>query len=149
MNPATEARTLARMRRILALIAVGTAAGGLVEMALLRHWGEATQIIPWVVLIAVLVVGLLVATGGGSRIGAQVTGAAGLLTGAIGIFLHLSENLDEGEDLAQYAQTWESMPFLERVWLALNGTVGEAPLLAPGMVSLAGVILFIAVLGRD
>ena len=137
------------MRRILALIAVGTAAGGLVEMALLRHWGEATQIIPWVVLIAVLVVGLLVATGGGSRIGAQVTGAAGLLTGAIGIFLHLSENLDEGEDLAQYAQTWESMPFLERVWLALNGTVGEAPLLAPGMVSLAGVILFIAVLGRD
>ena len=118
-------------------------------MALLRHWGEATQIIPWVVLIAVLVVGLLVATGGGSRIGAQVTGAAGLLTGAIGIFLHLSENLDEGEDLAQYAQTWESMPFLERVWLALNGTVGEAPLLAPGMVSLAGVILFIAVLGRD
>ena len=137
------------MRRILALIAVGTAAGGLVEMALLRHWGEATQIIPWVVLIAVLVVGLLVATGGGSMIGAQVTGAAGLLTGAIGIFLHLSENLDEGEDLAQYAQTWESMPFLERVWLALNGTVGEAPLLAPGMVSLAGVILFIAVLGRD
>ena len=137
------------MRRILALIAVGTAAGGLVEMALLRHWGEATQIIPWVVLIAVLVVGLLVATGGGSRIGAQVTGAAGLLTGAIGIFLHLSENLDEGEDLAQYAQTWESMPVLERVWLALNGTVGEAPLLAPGMVSLAGVILFIAVLGRD
>ena len=137
------------MRRILALIAVCTAVGGLVEMALLRHWGEATQIIPWVVLVAVLAVGLCVAIGGGSKSAAQATGAAGLLTGAIGIFLHLSENLDEGEDLAQYAQTWESVPFLERLWLALNGTVGEAPLLAPGMVSLAGVILFVAVLGRD
>ena len=148
MSAMSESDTLVRIRKVLALIAVGTAIGGMVELAMLRHWGESAQLIPWFVLTAIAVGGLLVAGGGGSTRAAQAIGAAGLLTGAIGVFLHLSENLDAGEDLAQYAQTWETMPFFERLWLVVNGSVGEAPLLAPGMVALAGVILFVAVLDR-
>lgn len=148
MSATTESATLVRIRKILALTAVGTALGGVVELALLSHWGESTQLLPWVALAAVAVAGVLVARGGGNTRAAQAIGAASLLTGAIGVVLHLAENLGAGENLAQYAQTWESMPFFERLWLVLDGSVGEAPLLAPGMVSLAGVLIFVAVLDR-
>jgi hypothetical protein len=144
---APEPRPLRRIRTVLALLASATAVGGLIELAMLRHWGEATQLVPWVALVAVAVVGVLTARGGSTRL-AQATGAAAAVAGAIGVVIHLSENLDYGEDLAQYAQTWETTPFLERLWLVLNGTVVEAPTLAPGMVALSGVILVIAVLDR-
>ena len=142
-----EPQPLRRIRLVLALLASGTAVGGLVELAMLRHWDETIQILPWIVLVVVAVVGVLTARGGSTRV-AQATGLAALLTGGIGVFYHLTENLDYGEDLAQYAQTWETLPFLERLWLVLNGTVTYAPTLAPGMVALSGVILFIAVLDR-
>lgn len=148
MNATSESATLVRMRRILALLAAATAVGGIVEMAMLRHWDEGTQLIPWFVLVPVAIVAILVAGDRGSTRLAQVTGAAGVATGGIGVLLHLSENLDAGEDLAQYARTWESMPIVERLWLVLNGSVGDAPLLAPGMVTLAGVLLLLAVLDR-
>ncbi|KAB7744065.1 hypothetical protein GA707_11435 [Nostocoides sp. F2B08] len=144
---ATEPQPLRRIRLVLALLASATAVGGLVELAMLRHWDAPIQLLPWMVLVVVAVVGVLTARGGSTRL-AQATGLAALLTGGIGVLVHLLENLDYGDDLAQYAQTWEAMPFLERLWLVLNGTVTYAPTLAPGMVALSGVILFISVLDR-
>ena len=103
-----EPQPLRKIRTVLALLASAAAVGGLVELAMLRHWDEAIQILPWVVLAVVAVVGVLTAFGGSTRL-AQVTGLAALLTGGIGVLVHLAENLDFGEDLAQYAQTWEAM----------------------------------------
>ena len=132
---------------MLALLASATAVGGLVELAMLRHWNSATQLVPWVALVAVAVVGLLTARGGPTRV-AQVTGGVALLAGTIGVLVHLVTNLEFGGRLAQYAATWDTMPLLERLWLVVNGAVVQAPTLAPGMVALSGVILIVSVLDR-
>ena len=142
-----EPQPLRKIRLVLALLAAEPAVGGQLELAMLRDWEDTVHLLTREALAVVAVVGVLTALGGPTRV-AQVTGLAALLTGGIGVLIHLTENLDYGEDLAQYAQTWEATPFLERLWLVLNGTVTYAPTLAPGMVALSGVILFISVLDR-
>lgn len=134
------------MRRIVALLASAAALGGLVELAMLRHW-EGSQLIPWFVLALVAGVGVATAAGGPRRL-AQVTGVVAVLTAGIGAWQHLTANLALGPQLARYAQTWDSMSTLEQWWLAGSGAIGSAPLLAPGMVALAGVLLVVAVLDR-
>lgn len=140
-------RTLRRIRAVVALLATGTAAGGLVELAMLRHW-VGVQVVPWVVLTLVGVVGVLTARGGPALL-ARVVGLVGLLGGTFGVWRHVAANLALGPQLAEYAQTWDTMGTLERWWLAATGSVGAAPALAPGLLALAGGLLLVAVLDRD
>ena len=141
-----ETRTLRRIRAVVALLATGTAAGGLVELAMLRHW-VGVQVLPWVVLTLVGVVGLLTARGGPARL-ARIVGVVGLLGGAFGVWRHVAANLALGPRLADYAGTWDTLPVLERWWLAATASVGAAPALAPGLLALAGGLLIVAVLDR-
>lgn len=147
MNAHAASVTLNRIRVIVALLATATAVGGLIELAMLRHW-DGIQLVPWVVLGLVAVVGGVTARGGPPRL-AQATGALGLLGGGLGVWQHLAANHALGPQLAQYAQTWDGMSALEQWWLAATGAVGAAPALAPGMLALAGVLLIVAVLDRD
>jgi hypothetical protein len=146
MDATSESATLARIRWVVALLASVTAAGGLVELAMLRHW-EGIQLVPWFVLALVGVVGIVTARGGPPRL-AQATGIVALLGGGLGVWQHIAANLALGPQLAQYAQTWESMSALEQWWLASTGAVGAAPALAPGLLAMAGVLLIVAVLDR-
>lgn len=146
MSSTSDSATLARIRLVVALLASAAAMGGLVELAMLRHW-NGIQVVPWVVLALVVVVGVITARGGPARL-AQATGALALLGGALGVWQHVAANHALGPQLAQYAQTWDGMSALEQWWLAASGAVGSAPALAPGMLALAGVLLIVAVLDR-
>lgn len=146
MSAASESATLAKIRRVVAVLASVTALGGLVELAMLRHW-DGIQLVPWFVLSLVAVVGVVTAGGGPARL-AWATGVLGLLGGALGVWQHVAANHALGPRVAEYAQTWDSMSVLERYWLAGTGAVGAAPALAPGMLALAGVLLIVAVLDR-
>jgi hypothetical protein len=148
VTSAGESASLLRIQRILAVLAAATATGGLAEMAMLRHWAEPGQLLPWLVLAAVIVAAALVLLDRAPRRLGLVVGAAAVVTGGIGVVLHLLQNLEIDPMLARYAQTWDSMSLPERLWAAVNGSIGGAPLLAPGMVTLAGVLLVLAVLDR-
>lgn len=146
MTTRPESATLARMRTVVALLATLTALGGMVELAMLRHWGG-VRLVPWFVLGLVAVVGVVTARGGPARL-AQGAGVVGLLGAGLGVWQHIAANHALGPRLAQYAQTWGELSALERWWLAATGAVGAAPALAPGMLGLAGVLLIVAVLDR-
>ena len=148
MSDSPASVTLGRMRAVVALLATATALGGLVELAMLRHWDDAVQLVPWVVLGLVAVVGVVTARGGPVRL-AQATGLAGVLGGGLGVWQHVAANHALGPRLAAYAQTWDDLGALEQWWLAATGAVGGAPALAPGLLGLAGVLLVVAVLDRE
>lgn len=141
--PEQAAATLTRLRRIIALLASGTAVGGLLELAALRHW-HGMQLVPWVVLAVVASAGLVVAARPGPRILPMSAGLLGLAGGVLGIQQHVAANLALGPVLPETAATWESLGTLHQWWLAASGSVGATPALAPGMVALAGALLLVS-----
>jgi hypothetical protein len=74
----------------------------------------------------------------------QATAVLTVLGSAFGIYEHISANVDAGPLSGRYAGRWESMSAMSQLWTAATGSVGAAPLLAPGMVGLAGVLLWLA-----
>jgi len=61
---------------------------------------------------------------------------------------HLIEGVSRCSDVTtrgrHYADTWDSRPAVEQLWLAATGTVGPAPPLAPGVLAEIGLALFLA-----
>ena len=139
-----QSRTLVRMRRASALLASAAAIGGLVELAMLRHW-HGIQVAPWVILGITALAGVRVAFGGSKRL-AQVTGGLGLFGAAAGMWHHIDTNHTRG---AEFLDTWDALSGAEQWWLAFNGTVGPAPeILALGQrldaAAVAGMALIVA-----
>jgi hypothetical protein len=92
-----------------------------VSLALLTLWPRRTRVLVarWLALAVFLVAGL-------------------------GMLLHVSENLEAGAPDGADAATWERRPAVERLWLAATGSLGDAPLLAPGVLAEMGFALFLA-----
>jgi hypothetical protein len=121
---------------LLGLVLLG-AAGLLVELALLEHYGSFWQVVPLFVLGFGLGAAVLVAArpGPGTLRAFRLVMGALVITGALGVFLHYDENvafeLELGPDLRG----------IDLIWAALRGAT---PILAPGaflQLGLLGLIL--------
>jgi hypothetical protein len=144
-----EAVLVATYRRILTIIGVGTVLGAFVELASLRHWTTPFQLVPWFVLGILLVAALawwLAPTTLTMRI---LRGAAilAVLGSGFGVYEHIEANLESGPLDARFSATWATMATPAQLWTAASGGVGPSPPLAPGMIGLAGVLLWLATLG--
>lgn len=137
-----------RFRRIFAILAGATAFGGLVELAMLRHWGTTAQIAPWVILTILTLAAVATLVGCPLRltIGA---GIIGIIGGGLGVYHHVEANWwHAGADLTgDQLSAWDAGSWLQHLWSAATGGVGPAPALAPGLLTLAGVLLVCATLG--
>lgn len=143
MPDAPPALTLTRVRRATALLASAAALGGLVELAMLRHW-DGVQLVPWFILGTIAVIGVVTAREGPSTL-AQAAGGLGLVGGLAGVWFHVSGNRSLGP---QVIDGWDSMSGLAQWWEAFSGTLGANPALAPGLLALAGALLIVSVLDR-
>lgn len=138
-SEAWQACPVLRIHRLVALLASAAALGGLVELALLRHWAG-LQLIPWFVLGLIAVVGGLRAVGG-PRIVAQVAGGIGLVGALVGVYQHAAGNHALGPYLVD---GWDSLSAVGQWWEAVAGSIAANPPLAPGLLGLAGALLLVS-----
>jgi hypothetical protein len=67
-----------------------------------------------------------------------------MLIAAVGIGLHLVENLAAGPLDRAFASVWDTLTPVEQVWTAATGGVGPAPVLAPGVLAEISLALLLA-----
>ncbi|MEX5298114.1 hypothetical protein RCG67_04955 [Kocuria sp. CPCC 205292] len=145
---ADDARLVPVYRRVLTLLGIGTVLGALTELAMLRHWQGPAQLVPWAVL-AVLLLGAaawLVRRSAGTARTVRIAAVVSVLGSAYGVYEHVLANLRAGPADPRYAGVWESMSGAAQLWAATSGAVGPSPVLVPGTMGLAGVLLWLAVL---
>ncbi|HKF00437.1 MAG TPA: winged helix-turn-helix domain-containing protein [Actinomycetes bacterium] len=134
---------------MIALAAVNTV-GTAVELASLRHWKSAVQMIPWVSL-AVLTVGIALLVLARGRTAIRLVRLITVLVAAssvIGVLDHIEANYRTGPLDFRYSQRWAAMSAAERWWAALSKSVGPAPSFAPAVLAIAAVCLFFATLNH-
>jgi hypothetical protein len=131
-------------RGLFALTMVGIAATAF-ELASERHWNGLEQLVPWVA-IALLVVATALALLPGDRgtAAARVLALVVLAAAAYGVLEHVRVNLHAGGLDQRFADTWDSLPLVERLLYAVTKTVGPAPTLAPGVLAQVALLLLIA-----
>lgn len=136
-TPDSEARaegeTLRTIRLFLLVLVMIGSLGFLVELFLLEHTESATQLIPFVVLVAGLVGGVAVGfrpTRATVRF-FQGTMAAFVVSGLVGLYLHYSGNVQFEREMDASAAG------LALVWESLRGAT---PALAPGALVQLGLL---------
>lgn len=136
----------ALLRTGLLLLAVMSALATMVELAMERHWGPGTQLVPWVTLplVALLALGLLARPARALLRVARVIGFIVLITATFGIYEHVKSNFEAGELDQRYSATWESLPATTRWWLAITHEVGPSPPLAPAASAYAALTMLLA-----
>ena len=134
-QPARESETLASIRKLLFGGLVLGAAGTAGELVLLRHIDMPTQWIPFVVLGALTIVlawhGLKPTRASVRTM--QALMAVLLVTGGLGVALHLDGNYDFERELHPEEHGFE---------LIRKTVAGATPVLAPGSLALLGLIGF-------
>jgi hypothetical protein len=141
-----DTATLLR-RGLLLLAAVGIAGTG-VELVFLRHWSSPTQLIVWPALVLLITALVLIARARSPRAIRVALGSAAavLVVAALGVAMHVIENLAAGPLDRNYASQWQSMSLLVQLWTATTGGVGPAPVLAPAALAEISLALVIATL---
>jgi len=126
-----------------ALGIVGTA----FELATLKHWNGAMQLVPWVAL--VVLAGALAMHAGrpGCIYLVRTLATLVLVTSLFGVLEHALVNYDSGPLDQRFADTWDVLSPWLRWWYAITRTVGPAPTLAPGMLGQAAITLMLATIG--
>lgn len=148
-NTADPISTAQALRRgVLGLAALGVI-GAVIELATLRHWDSAVQLIPWVALavLGVLVVALAVRPSALVIRGARSGGAVALVASLFGMWEHVSSNMEAGVLDRVWGASWDNLSWFSRVWHSMNGDVGPSPLLAPGVIAQIGLCLVLATIG--
>ncbi|MFN2478898.1 MAG: hypothetical protein ABR615_06965 [Pseudonocardiaceae bacterium] len=126
-------------------------AGTAFELATLRHWNGAMQLVPWAALL-VLAAALALHAGPVGR--APQTGLVRslallvLAASMFGVMEHVLVNYDAGPLDQHFADTWDMLSPWLRWWYAVTRTVGPAPTLAPGMLGQAATTLILATIGQ-
>ena len=133
-------------RRVLTWLGMGVALGAGVELAMLRHWQGPAQLVPWVVVAVLLFAAAawLVRRTATTARTVQVAAAVSVLGSAYGVYEHVLANLRAGPLDPRYAEVWDSMSGTAQLWVATSGGVGPSPVLVPGTMGLAGVLLSLA-----
>ena len=126
-----------------ALGIVGTA----FELATLKHWNGAMQLVPWAALV-VLAGAMALHAGRPDRTGlVRALAMVVLVTSLFGVLEHALVNYESGPLDQRFADTWEALSPWLRWWYAITRTVGPAPTLAPGMLGQAAATLMLATIG--
>lgn len=129
-----------RLRAILLAIAATGFAGMVVELVLTEHWGQASQIIPFVLSAAAVVsIGLFaLRPGAKTAVLVRVVMIAVIVGAVFGILQHVGGNADFARETHAGASTADVF------WGALRGT---APALAPGGLAMAALVALVATWG--
>ena len=133
----------ASLTALTALGIVGTA----FELATLKHWNGAMQLVPWAAL--VVLAGALAVHAGrpGCAYLVRMLAMLVLVTSLFGVLEHALVNYDSGPLDQRFADTWDVLSPWLRWWYAITRTVGPAPTLAPGMLGQAAATLLLATIG--
>ena len=139
------------LRRGLLGLAALTTAGSAVELAVERHWTQPGQLIAWgAIALLVVSIGLLSRGQTARRVHvARVVAVIVMLTSVIGVWQHITANLDAGPLDFRYTAGWDNLPELSRWWLAVTKTVGAAPPLAPGALAQAAIAVLLSSAASD
>jgi hypothetical protein len=133
-------------RGLIALTAIGILAAAF-ELATERHWIGLEQLIPWAALAVLAVATVLVVIPDERGVtAARVLALLVLAASIYGVITHIVVNYDAGVLDQRYANTWDSLPTLQRWWYAITKTVGPAPTLAPGVLGQTALLLLLATL---
>lgn len=140
-NPLHLLRTA--LSALTALGIVGTA----FELATLKHWNSAMQLVPWVAL--VVLAGALAVHAGrpGCIYLVRTLATLVLVTSLFGVLEHALVNYNSGPLNQRFTDTWDALSPWLRWWYAITRTVGPAPTLAPGMLGQAAITLMLATIG--
>jgi hypothetical protein len=141
---AADSSTLLR-GGVLALAGLGVA-GLLVELAFLRHWSSAGELVVWPALATAGAATLALARRPTRRrvVTVRWIALSVALVGIAGMWFHVTENLTAGPLDRAYAATWDGLSTLQQWFLAVTGGVGPAPALAPGSISEVALALALA-----
>jgi hypothetical protein len=131
-----------------ALTALGIA-GTAFELASLRHWNGAVQLVPWFALL-VLAAALVLYVRLEDRVRwVRGLGLLVLVASGYGMWEHVLVNYESGPLDQRFADTWTELSLWSQWWYAIARTVGPAPTLAPGMLAQAAATLVLATLARE
>ena len=138
-------RSLVLVRRALRGLAVITILATAFELATVQHWHGLEQLIPWAALaVLALATVLAMAPSGRGRIAARVLAMLVIGASLYGLIDHIAVNYNSGILDQRFADTWERMPLIERLFYAVTKTVGPSPTLAPGVIGLGAILLLLA-----
>jgi hypothetical protein len=119
---------------LLALAGLGVL-GAAVDLALARHWQSPIQLIPWAALgVLTLALGLIALRPTSRNL--WIARGLGLLVAAAagwGVYEHVAANYNTAPLDFRYADRWEAMTAVQRLWAAGSQAVGPSPTLAPGL----------------
>ena len=143
-----EKNTAVLVRRgLIALTVIGIFAAAF-ELAIKKHWNGLEQLIPWLALAVLAVATVLVVIPGGRGVTAARLLALLVLGASVyGVLDHILVNYNSGALDQRFADTWETLPLVERWWYAATKTVGPTPTLAPGVLGQSALLLLLATLG--
>ena len=126
-----------------ALGIVGTA----FELATLKHWNGAMQLVPWAALVVLAGAAAVHAGRPDRTFLVRALAMLVLVTSLFGVLEHALVNYDSGPLDQRFADTWDMLSPWLRWWYAITRTVGPAPTLAPGMLGQAAATLMLATIG--
>jgi hypothetical protein len=133
-------------RALIALTGIGILATAF-ELASERHWNGFEQLVPWLALVVLTAAALLLLLPDGrGTTAARLLALVVLASSIYGVVEHILANFDAGALDQRFADTWDSLPLLEQIWLAVTKTVGPAPALAPGVLGQTALLLLLATL---
>lgn len=151
MSPAPSSEVLVgRLRQGLLGLAAAGVLGTAFELATLRHWKSAEQMIPWFAL-AIVTAAILAVGFRPSALRVRLAqGFAVVTLGAalFGVFEHVQSNLESGPLDATYGARWATMGMTSRWWAAATGGVGPSPTLAPAVLVQISLCLLLATLAH-
>ena len=139
-----------RLRRgLIAVAALGTLTTT-VELAFLRHWDNALELIPWISL-AIVATGIVPLLLGATARRVRWARVVAIVTGAValaGVVVHVWSNYESAPLDYRYTASWPTTPEPVRWLLAFTDTVGPAPSLAPSALAFICVCLALATIGH-
>jgi hypothetical protein len=120
------------------------------ELAAERHWNGFEQLIPWAALAVAFIALILrvVWPAAATLTAVRLLTVLVIAAGAVGVWRHVVANYHAGPLDARYTFTWEAMSEPERWWKAATGGVGPAAILASGVLTQAGLLIFASTLGH-
>jgi hypothetical protein len=149
-HPAADTRaatsTAAMLRRGLLWLSILGTIGTAVELALLRHWDNGLEVIPFAALGVLAVAIILVAWRpyGTFITAARALATAVMVTSAVGVVIHVRANYEAAPLDFRYTDSWPTTPELLRWLLAATDTVGPSPTLAPTAIAFMALALLVA-----
>jgi hypothetical protein len=140
---AVGSATLVR-RGLVALTVIGIL-GAAFELASERHWNGLEQLIPWAALaVLTAATAALLVPGDRGVLAVRLLALLVLAASIYGVLDHVLVNYNSGALDQRYADTWSTLPLIERWWLAATKSVGPSPTLAPGMLGQSALLLILA-----